>query len=113
MLDEQLYKEFLRRIPTYLESKNHEKYYINLMHVIYYMLKNPHPGNFAKLDVFFSICFKDILIQLLNKKRQIQYKTVDILANICLLQNNEMLHSIFEVRQVYYAYTFPYIYFLF
>ncbi|XP_066158435.1 uncharacterized protein [Euwallacea fornicatus] len=97
MLNEQLYKELLHRIPNYLESKNHEHYYANLMVITYYMLKKPHPEGFSKLDVLYSICLKNIIIHMLNKKKQIQYKTIEVLANICLLENNNMLNRIFEL----------------
>ncbi|XP_030746284.1 uncharacterized protein LOC115875072 [Sitophilus oryzae] len=96
MLDEERYKELLRRIPNYLESKNHDKFYINLMKIIYEMLLKPHPGRFNKLGVLFSICFRDILMHLLNKKRQIQERTIEVLSKICLLENNSMMDSIFD-----------------
>uniref|UniRef100_A0AAR5P0Z3 Condensin complex subunit 1 C-terminal domain-containing protein n=1 Tax=Dendroctonus ponderosae TaxID=77166 RepID=A0AAR5P0Z3_DENPD len=100
MLDEQLYKEFLRRLPNYLESKNHEKYYVNIMCLLYYMLSQPHPGNFPKLNVLYSVCIKEMVIKLLHRKKSIQYRSIEILAKICLLRKNAVLDGVFEIINI-------------
>ncbi|CAG9759314.1 unnamed protein product [Ceutorhynchus assimilis] len=97
LLNQQLYKELLRRIPNYLESINHEKYYDNLMELIYHMFKNPHPKKFPKLDVLFLLCFKSILIKFLNKKKLLAYRSMEMVGKICLLNNSYMLDSIFKL----------------
>lgn len=68
------------------------------MHVVYYLLAQPHPKKFQKLDVLFAVCIKSVVIHLLGKSLQIQERTIEILAKICLLENNPILTTITEVR---------------
>lgn len=111
MLDEHLYKEFLRRVPNYLESKNHEKYYANIMCLLYYMLSQPHPGNFPKLSVLYSVSIKEMVIKLLHRKKSIQYRSIEILAKICLLQRNAIVDGVFEVNiSLFLDFVFPQFY---
>ncbi|KAF7268531.1 hypothetical protein GWI33_018404 [Rhynchophorus ferrugineus] len=97
ILSEESYKELLRRIPHYLESKNHEKYYVNLMKITYGMLLKPHPKRFQKVDILFSVCLRDIVVHFLNKKRQIQEKSIEIFSKICVLDDNIIVNSVFEL----------------
>lgn len=68
------------------------------MHVVYYLLAQPHPKKFKKLDVLFAVCIKTVVIHLLGKNLQIQDRTIEVLAKICLLENNPILTTIIEVR---------------
>ncbi|XP_076262614.1 uncharacterized protein LOC143197768 [Rhynchophorus ferrugineus] len=97
ILSEESYKELLRRIPHYLESKNHEKYYVNLMKITYGMLLKPHPKRFQKVDILFSVCLRDIVVHFLNKKRQLQEKSIEIFSKICVLDDNIIVNSVFEL----------------
>ncbi|XP_050314430.1 uncharacterized protein LOC126748930 [Anthonomus grandis grandis] len=96
-LDEKLYKEVLHRIPKYLQSKNHYGYYCNLMYVVYYMLKNPHPNNLDKLDVLFAVCFQNIVAQLLNTQKYIKEKALEIVGMISVLHQNPLVLRIFQM----------------
>lgn len=67
------------------------------MHVVYYLLAQPHPKKFPKLDVLFEVCIKSLVIHLLGKNLHIQDRIIEVLAKICLLENNPILTTIIEV----------------
>lgn len=67
------------------------------MKITYGMLHKPHPKQFQKIDILFSVCLRGIVVHLLNKKRQIQEKSIEILSEICALEDNTIVNSIFEV----------------
>ncbi|XP_060516019.1 uncharacterized protein LOC132695650 [Cylas formicarius] len=95
LLEEIYYKDIIRKIPNYLESKNHVEYHFNLMDVIYQMMLNPPAISVNKLVAYYSLCWRAVTLHLLSRDKSVQTKAIETVSNIFAVQN-DVVNTIFR-----------------
>ncbi|XP_074042774.1 uncharacterized protein isoform X3 [Leptinotarsa decemlineata] len=99
LLKVQYYKELLRRMGLYSQSRNHKKYLVNVMNLLLACIRNLPSFSLEKVEVLFSCVLRNIVLHFIDEDRIIANKAIEVVTNICLIKGNPLLNTIFNQIQ--------------
>ncbi|KAJ8941247.1 hypothetical protein NQ314_010445, partial [Rhamnusium bicolor] len=96
LLKNQYYKELVRRMVVYTQSKNHKRYLINIMHLLKEIVKNLPSFSLSKVEVLYSCAVRNVLYQFVSNDKNIADKAIDVITQMCMLKDNSLLSIMFN-----------------
>nr|CAH7751825.1 unnamed protein product [Callosobruchus chinensis] len=93
------YKELLRKMELYTQSKNHRVYCMNVFYLFYGMMKNVPIFRLDKLDVFATCVFRNIIFHFVNTDKYLATRAINVVTSICLLRDNPLVDRLFNPIQ--------------
>ncbi|CAH1153473.1 unnamed protein product [Phaedon cochleariae] len=99
MFKVQYYKELVRRIVLYSQSRNHKKYLINIMNLLLAMVQNLPQLPLEKVEVLFSCAVRNVVLHFMDPDKNIANRAIEVITSMCSIKNNPMLTIIFNEIQ--------------
>ncbi|CAH1979346.1 unnamed protein product [Acanthoscelides obtectus] len=98
-LKAEYYKELLRRMVLYTQSKNHKNYSINVFNLFYGMIKNFPNFPLDKVDVFSTCVFRNIIFHFVDSDKHMADRAINVVTNICELKDNPLVNHLLSPAQ--------------
>ncbi|KAG5879210.1 hypothetical protein JTB14_027076 [Gonioctena quinquepunctata] len=92
----QHYKELVRRMMLYTQSKNHKTHIFNVMNLLVAALRNLPTFHLEKVEVFFSCAIRNVILHFIDEDKRIANKAIEVVTCMCLMKDNGMLMPIFN-----------------
>ncbi|XP_056646203.1 uncharacterized protein LOC130451291 [Diorhabda sublineata] len=97
MLRSQYYKELVRKMVSYTQSKYNKKIFLsNVMNLLVAMANSLPTFNLDKIAVLYSCALRNIVYYFLDKDKKLVDKAVETMAKICLMKDNALVNLIFS-----------------
>lgn len=94
------YKELVRKMVLYTQSKNHKQFLLNIMHLLVAIAEELPTFPVNKIQVLYSCAMRNVLYHFMDSDEIIKNAAIETMAKLCMIKNNTLLNAIFTVSFV-------------